>query len=67
MLDWVVVRRIWQWKYKFAFYKRVSEMRHIEKNACICFIFNKLVNFFGMVNMAVIEHKDTVGCRIWVQ
>ena len=41
-------------------------MRHIEKNAHMWFIFNKLMNFFCVVNTTVIEYKDAAGSRIWV-
>jgi hypothetical protein len=37
-----------------------------KNNACMGFIFNKVTNFFCMVDMAVIEHKNAAGPRIWV-
>ena len=31
-----------------------------------CFIFHKLMDFFGMVDTTVVEHKHTAWSRVWV-
>jgi hypothetical protein len=44
----------------------MSEKNPIQKEPHTCFIFHKLADFFGMVDMTVVKHKHAAWSRVWV-